>query len=150
MPERYFAKVVKGDGCWSWPGKKNRQGYGVIRSGTRKYGTLRETRIHRLSWEIHNGPIPDGLCVLHRCDNPECSNPEHLFLGTAKENNADRAAKGRSRPAKNRAKLSPKKVRAIRELSQMGMSKRWLAVAYGVCEETVALIRRRETWGDVV
>lgn len=153
IESRYLAKVVKSDGCWVWPGKKNRQGYGIIRSGSNKYGTLKETRVHRLSWEIHHGAVPEGLCVLHRCDNPECSNPDHLFLGTFGDNNRDRAAKGRTVPPRGEkcgfAKLNAKKAAAIRALSAMGISKRWLGMAYGVTADAVAQIRSRKTWAHV-
>jgi hypothetical protein len=91
--DRFWARVQKSDGCWEWTGAVNSRngGYGVIGiSGSRKL-----TVTHRLSWEIHHGPIPDGLWVLHRCDNRKCCNPEHLFLGTHADNMRDMTAKGR-------------------------------------------------------
>lgn len=92
-PEDLFEKhVLKGDGCWLWNGYRNQSGYGVTRVGGRGSKAI---FAHRLSWEIHKGPIPDGLHVLHRCDNPQCVNPEHLFLGTDLDNQRDRIAKGR-------------------------------------------------------
>lgn len=99
--ERFWSKVdntggpihpVLGTRCWVWAGGL-RRGYGTVVIGSlRKYA-------HRASWELTNGDIPEGLCVLHRCDNPPCCNPAHLFLGTVQENNADRVAKGRGRGA---------------------------------------------------
>jgi hypothetical protein len=86
----FHASIVRGEGCWSWAADLNNTGYGVVRT----HGRL--LLAHRLSWEIHRGPIPDGLCVLHECDNPPCCNPAHLFLGTKPDNNRDRARKGRN------------------------------------------------------
>lgn len=86
--ERFWQKVEKTDTCWLWRGSKNTTGYGQLR-------TDRLEKAHRISWEIHNGPIPDGLAVLHACDNPPCVNPSHLWLGTQADNARDRQAKGR-------------------------------------------------------
>lgn len=77
--------------CWVWTGAR-RRGYGFI------YCCIKETA-HRVSWKIHNGDIPDDLCVLHKCDNPPCVNPDHLFLGTQTENNKDRARKWKKLPS---------------------------------------------------
>ena len=80
-------------GCWRWTGTKHYSGYGCFRVLGKMW------RAHRLSWVIHNGIIPDELCVLHRCDEPECVNPKHLFLGTQKDNLYDCINKGRFRVA---------------------------------------------------
>lgn len=92
--------------CILWQKCRNRKGYGQVRRNGKTY------LAHRWAWEQVNGPIPDGLCVLHHCDNPPCVNQEHLFLGTATDNNADRDQKGRARGGrvmgdKNGSRLHP-------------------------------------------
>jgi len=88
---RFWAFVSKADGCWTWGGATNRKGYGRFTVG----GKLRLA--HRLVWAWTRGPIPDGVRVLHHCDNPACVNPKHLFLGTDQDNTNDMVAKGRAR-----------------------------------------------------
>lgn len=110
--ERFFAKVRKTPGCWEWKAGYFDKGYGAFRLG----GKLRKA--HRVSWEMHNGEIPEGLKVLHECDNPKCVRPEHLFLGTDQDNADDRAAKGRTAigAACHKTKLTPENVREMRRL----------------------------------
>lgn len=88
---RFWAKVRKGEGCWAWTGCRNRKGYGRI-------ATWAGAQLaHRVSWTIHFAAIPSGMLVLHRCDNPACVRPDHLFLGTAQDNTDDMMAKERHR-----------------------------------------------------
>jgi hypothetical protein len=94
LEERFWEKVAKGDGCWLWTASLGSTGYGQICVRDEK-GQYRQTKAHRVSWILTNGPIPGGLQVLHKCDNPPCVNPDHLFLGTAIDNMRDMAAKGR-------------------------------------------------------
>src|SRR5262245_20642397 len=90
---RFWAKVHKTDTCWLWTGSTHR-GYGQLSSPSgRGHAPLRAPRV---SWEIHYGPIPEGLWVLHRCDVRGCVRPDHLWLGTRQDNIADMVAKGRS------------------------------------------------------
>jgi hypothetical protein len=92
--KRFWSKVRITPGCWVWTANKINKGYGVVGPG----GCQEYILSHRASWQLHNGEIPDGLCVLHRCDNPACVNPDHLWLGTHQHNMLDKCAKGRSFP----------------------------------------------------
>lgn len=85
IADRFWAKVEKTEGCWEWTGSKSRKGYGQFNEG----------RAHRVSWEMHNGPIPEGMFVCHHCDNPPCVRPDHLFIGDNAANMRDAFAKGR-------------------------------------------------------
>jgi len=107
--EQYFnERVIKPHGaykCWIWVGTKTVKGYGQAKIN------YKCVKAHRLSWQIHRGPIPVGLCVCHHCDNPICVNPNHLFLGTNQDNSWDRCLKGRSAKGdKNWTRLHPERL----------------------------------------
>lgn len=89
LEERFWEKVNKTETCWLWTGGCSKKGYGSI------WNSEGEKQTHRLSWVIHYGAIPDDMKVLHKCDNPPCVNPDHLFLGSYADNNRDRDEKGR-------------------------------------------------------
>ena len=89
MTERFWAKVQKGGGCWLWTGARTSRGYGSFRVTGYSWSA------HRLAYEFHWGPVPAGLHVLHRCDNPRCVRPAHLYVGTPSDNLADALARGR-------------------------------------------------------
>ncbi len=95
LPERFWKLVQKSEGCWLWQGHINsKNGYGIISIGPK--GNAKGYRVHRVAWELTHGAIPENLLVCHHCDVPTCVNPEHLFLGTHKDNMADKTAKGRT------------------------------------------------------
>jgi hypothetical protein len=133
--------INEASGCWEWTSHKDRWGYG-------RFWALGKVRsAHRASYELHCGPIPDGMHVLHRCDNPTCINPEHLFLGTNAENVADKVAKGRqSRGSMNGAKLTEADVIAIRASKE---PIREVAQSYSVGWRHIAKIRRGESWAHL-
>lgn len=137
----YFSdRVQKTDYCWLWAGKKGPKGYGV--AVYRGHSML----AHRLSYELHYGPLfMDGMHVLHRCDNPLCVRPDHLFLGTAQDNMDDKVAKGRQTRGETNGstKLTADNVRDIRSSREPSSV---LARQYGVGYGAIHSIRKRKTW----
>ncbi len=145
----FYSKVEKSKkakDCWKWLAAKSKFGYGKIRRPGGEDDTA-----HRVSWELHNGPIPEGQCVLHKCDNPSCTNPKHLFLGDTQDNKDDCVAKGRhSRGEKvNTAKLTEQEVLAIREACAKGANKEKLATKYRVGRSTIFRIASRKIWKHI-
>jgi hypothetical protein len=139
-----MGKVNQTATCWLWTGAVNDKGYGWV-SRTRALGP---TRAHRFSWEIHRGQIPKGKCVLHKCDVPLCVNPDHLFLGTRKDNTRDMMRKGRCINGE-RASWSKLTEKEVREILKSKDSQRTLARRYGVIQQTISSIKRRINWKHV-
>lgn len=98
LGERFWARVHKTDGCWEWTGCRQADGYGRVYGG--RGASPQIAAAHRFAYALTHGPIPTGLCVCHKCDNPPCCNPAHLFLGTVRDNAKDMAGKGRAAPQK--------------------------------------------------
>lgn len=149
--ERFWDKVDQQDpeDCWEWHARRHKQGYGLLSEwdGSRRSRAL----AHRVSWEIANGPISDGLHVLHRCDNPPCVNPAHLFLGTPADNSADMVQKGRHQRGEEKptAVLTEAQVREAHALYQSGMPLPSIAAALGVGKSCLSKIRREQTWSHL-
>lgn len=149
IKQRFEAKIDKTnpDHCWIWKASKLKDGYGCFCYG-------REKRAHRVSWILFNGIIPDGLSVLHHCDNPLCVNPEHLFIGTQKQNMEDMINKGRkiSPHGTNlpQSKLTENQILEIRaKYIPRKYSLRKLANEYNVSKETIRPIVLKKTWKHI-
>lgn len=151
VEERFWRFVAKSEGCWSWVGgSKAQKGYGLLQTGGR--GSAR-VLAHRLSYEIHHGPIPDGLVVMHKCDNPNCVNPDHLRVGTTSENVKEAYEKRRKvSPFKRGADhhgalLNEEAVRIIRAHPTTPLKP--LAAMFGCSTNAVSAVRNGRTWKHV-
>ena len=131
---RFFSKVKKTRSCWLWIASRTPSGYGRL---------TRNRYAHRVSWEIHRGAIPKGKHVLHRCDNPSCVNPEHLWLGTHSENMADRERKGRSARNFSNEKLKLGDIGRIIEMRKNGVHQAEIARIFGVGESRICQIVKK-------
>lgn len=146
--ERFWPKVNKNgklimaDPCWEWLGSQNGQGYGQFRcgeDGKRRYA-------HRFSYEIHKGPIPTGMDLLHACDNPPCVNPWHLSPGTDLDNRRDSVRKGRWQGPKGK-RMSKETIMQMMDYLNSGMKVGDVAKLFGVCGRTMTRINnlRKQT-----
>lgn len=137
----FYSKPNHATGCIVWTGSTVARGYGNIRID----GTMQRT--HRVAYKIYIGDIPDGMSVLHRCDNPPCINPNHLFVGTTQDNSDDMLSKGRGVFMRGEqhgcAKLTRKTVRQIKRGT---MGQRKIAAKYGISQTHVGRILRGESW----
>ena len=149
IQERFESKFTKSDDCWEWGAYKDRDGYGTI------WIAGRQQKAHRASYQLYIGEIPPRLCVCHRCDNPGCVNPDHLFLGTHADNAHDHVNKGRGfRPVmsgeKNvSAKLTEAQVIEIRARHSYGAKNVDLAKEFGVAQQTISMIVCCHNWTKI-
>lgn len=149
LEDRFWEKVDKKskNECWEWIGSCHWQW---------RYGNFnvdgKHKAAHRMSWELHNGPIPDGMVVCHKCDNPPCVNPDHLFLGTIADNNLDKKLKGRQdeKGEKNgRAKITWTDVIDIRILHKLGISFADLGKSYNLNPVSISYICSGRNWKHI-
>lgn len=132
LPMQFEKFVIRKEGCWGWMGTKNNHGYPQIRHNKKI------VMGHRASFELFKGAIPEGLDVLHRCDNPECTNPDHLFLGTHLDNMHDMIQKGRG---KGRRTYSDEFVAKLREVHKSGKyNYNQLSKLYGIDRDYISRI----------
>lgn len=147
----FIKEISNHDFCVLWPFKTDKDGYGW-------FSCNGEKRAHRVSYSFHKGQITDGLHVLHKCDNPSCVNPNHLFLGTHKQNMQDMVEKGRANHLKmdyidNTGSNHPKslitesQVLEIREIK--GISQKEIGIKYGISRQAVSDIVRRVNWNHI-
>ena len=147
----FIKNISSQDSCVIWPFKKDKDGYGWFSSNGQK-------RAHRVSYCVHKGIISDGLHVLHKCDNPSCVNPSHLFLGTHKQNMEDMIEKGRSHhlnmdyidnTGSNHPKslITESQVLEIRSIK--GISQKEIGRIYGISRQAVSDIVRRVNWSHI-
>lgn len=150
LAERFWSNVDQSaDGCWEWQGQRASNRYGIFNFGNKHH------QAHRLAFELHNGIAPGDLFVCHRCDNPPCVRPGHLFLGTQKDNLADMVRKGRGSKVRARgeavgqAVLTERDVREIRRRAASGEQHTSIARDFGVTKNNIGHIVRRRTWKHV-
>lgn len=150
LGEKFWSRVRKGIGCWIWGGSKNSMGYGLfhIRRGYSVYA-------HRAVWAMARGPIPTGMCVLHKCDNPPCVRLSHLWIGSQSENVQDMHKKGRNtiRGLKGEmhpsAKMTGDDVRKVRGMRGLGFSLKDIARQFSISTTQAHDIARGKSWGHI-
>jgi len=157
---RFWSSVDKSErpkSCWIWKAGKDKYGYGIFCCGGDNY------RAHRVAYQLTQGEIPKGKCVLHHCDNPSCVNPSHLFVGTHADNVRDKVAKGRQARgdtlrsnriflkggAVGTSKLNEEQVKEIRSLAAMGLHRKKIAEKFNVHKDTIRDIIRRKIWKHI-
>jgi hypothetical protein len=167
---RFWTKVDKSgaNGCWIWTAARSSHGYGKIGGPSRRI-----LKAHRVAWELVHGSIPEGFLVCHHCDNPPCVNPDHLYLGTHKDNSRDMVVRGRAKryqgppPTGDRhgsrtmphrvargsrngfSKLTERDAQWVWALRALGYQYAEIAAVFGVSTATVSRILRRKNWTHV-
>ena len=153
---RFWGNVeINGNNCWLWTKSGDKNGYGKMVINRRRQNE-QALKAHRISWYIHNGPIPNGLLICHHCDNPPCCNPEHLFLASHAGNAQDMWDKNRHpRPDMKgernpRAKLTEEDVLAIRSRYAVGgVTHKTLGTVYGVHQSVIQHAITGRYWSHI-
>lgn len=147
-PESFWSRATRGDGCWEWQGGRDRDGYGKVSYKKKDH------QAHRLAWELTYGAPPADQCVCHRCDNRRCVRPDHLFLGSHRDNYLDAISKGRpmsklrSGGQHHKSKISVEKARQIKARVAAGESQKSIAADMGVSTQTVFIVLSGKHWTD--
>lgn len=147
LEDRFWEKVDRksSDECWNWLGGIHMNGYGGFNDGTKSM------KAHRFSWILFYGEIPEGKLICHKCDNRKCVNPNHLFLGTQKDNIQDRIRKGRSKYAVGERhgnhKLTKETVLKIKQLLKQGRTQTEIAHIFNIDHRQIHCIEHKKTWG---
>lgn len=140
-------KLKKLNGCWIWKACRDKNGYGKMTVNTK------DERAHRFSWKIHFGEIPEKYFVCHKCDNPSCVNPGHLFIGTARDNNRDMIIKKRNGDVRGEkygaSVLTREDVIEIRKWAASKIRHGIIAHNFGVKKTYISNIVQRKTWKDI-
>ena len=148
IEEKLKRYVIGNCNCWNWIGSKDRDGYGVFGHHRNK-----QIKAHRASYAFYVGEIPNGMMVCHSCDNPSCINPQHLFVGTAKDNTQDMIKKQR-RPILSgenhpNAKITDHQAHEIKQLRKQNVPLTSIANQYGISFQTVSSIAKGTTWKHI-
>lgn len=153
LENRIITRTLKQGDCYEWQGALTYNGYGRIGVN----GKVQ--RVHRVAYELAHGPIPEGIVVCHRCDNPRCCNPDHLFLGTTQENVDDKVRKNRHKPFTSEQVIGEKNPRALltaadvtkirKRYARSGVTLKQLANEYGVHFDTISKVINHVTWSHV-
>lgn len=154
MKDRFYSAVLppNENGCMIWIASKLMSGYGQISDYLSK---PRGVLAHRYSYALHYGPYDSSLHVLHKCDNPGCVAPEHLFLGTQSDNNLDKLKKGRAKGSSRfgesnpSSKLTEKDIQKIKKLLLQDKTKVWIGKKFGVCRQSIRNIEAKRTWSHI-
>lgn len=147
LQERFWRYVERGADCWEWTGSRS-DGYGTLRTDRSCI------KAHRVSWILHKGPVPEGSVIRHRCDNAGCVNPDHLELGTQRDNMRDAMVRGRLTNRVRgeqhyRARLTAAAVARIRELAAAGRSRASIAREFEIAQVTVWRVLTGQSWRHV-
>jgi|14BtaG_2_1085337.scaffolds.fasta_scaffold05806_4 hypothetical protein len=154
LRQRFASKYkIAPSGCWEWTASRINTGYGRIQRG---YGSRESQLAHRVSYELHVGPIPSGLLVCHKCDNRKCVNPQHLFLGTHTDNADDCVRKGRwsnggplRGEGNGNSKLKDGDIALIRQLHTDGATQREIAKKTGTSQSTISDVLLGKRWTHI-